>query len=145
MHWSISCFLILACHVYFMLCSILFLRCFSFCLSFISHLCCTPQHPFLVLFFHFFPSFFLAPLSIHVKKGESILESLLDSCTFIGGKIPKGRCIYQRGENIFYKKTLFSFVLHYVCFLVFLYGTLSFYWYLCFVVLIALCLCAGHA
>ena len=36
MHWSIACFLILACHVYLMLCSILF--CLRFKLHFLIHL-----------------------------------------------------------------------------------------------------------
>ena len=40
---------------------------------------------------------------------------------------------------------MFRFVLHYVCFLIFLYGSLSYFSYLCFVVLIASCLCVEHA
>ena len=103
------------------------------------------MHHYPCSYLHIFPLFFFTPLSIRVKKGESILESLLDLWTFVGGEIPQRRCIYQGGEDIFYEKTLFHFVLHYVCFLIFLYGSLSYFSYLCFVVLIALCLCVEHA
>ena len=104
-------------------------------------------HPSLIfilfLFFHFFPSFFLAILSICVKKGESILESLLVSCTFIREKFHRGDAYTKREKTFFYEKTLFCFVLLYVCFLVLLYGALSLL-VLCFVVLISY-LYVGHA
>ena len=48
---------------------------------------------------------------VHILRGGN---SFL--CTFIRGEIPYGRCIYQGGENIFYEKTLFCFVLLYACF-----------------------------
>ena len=40
MHWSISCFFILACHVYLFLCSTLFVLGLSFIFSFILHPSC---------------------------------------------------------------------------------------------------------
>ena len=99
--------------------------------------------PWSISCFHFFPSFFLAILSICVKKGESILESLLVSCTFIREKFHRGDAYTKRKKTFFYEKTLFCFVLLYVCFLVLLYGALSLL-VLCFVVLIS-CLYVGHA
>ena len=48
----------LACRVYFILCSIMFLRCFIFWLSFISHSSCTPYS-----FFSLDPIFFSFPQS----------------------------------------------------------------------------------
>ena len=69
----------LACHVYFMFCSILFLRCLPFIWALFFHSSCTP-HAFLPLFISFFfPSFLFIHLSICDKKGESILESISES------------------------------------------------------------------
>ena len=66
----------LACHVYFMLCSILFCLLFEF--HFLIHL--VPfMHPILVHIFYFFPSFLLIPLFTRGKKRESILESIVIS------------------------------------------------------------------
>ena len=93
----------------------------------------------------FFPSFLLIHLSIHDKKEESILESI-PKCivisiqlmsTFSGkkfylmhirrGRMLQGRCIYQGGEDIFLsRKPCFVFVLPYICFLILLYGALSY-------------------
>ena len=70
MHWSIPCFFILACHVYLMLCSILFCLSFELHFSFILHPSC------IILLVHTFiscPLSSLTPLSIRVKKGESTL------------------------------------------------------------------------
>ena len=70
MHWSIRCFFILACHIYLMLCNILFCLLFKLHFSFILHPSC------IILLVHTFISchfFSLTPLSICVKKGESIL------------------------------------------------------------------------
>ena len=69
-HWSISCFLILVCHIYLMLCSIVFCILFELHFPFILHSSCN------ILLVHTFISclfFFLIPLSIRVKKGENIL------------------------------------------------------------------------
>ena len=70
MHWSIPYFFILACHVSHMLCSILF--CLLFKLHFFIYLA-PLMHFYSCSYLHFLPSFLLDPLSIHVKKGESIL------------------------------------------------------------------------
>ena len=85
MHWSIPCFFILACHVYFMLCNLVMFSILKFIFSFILHPSC------IILLINFFIScllFSLTTLSIRVKKGESILQSvyrrvlsfLYDSC-----------------------------------------------------------------
>ena len=76
MPWSISCFLILS-----MLCLLYALQhlVFVFCFSFIPHSCCTPYTYYPCSYLHLFPSFFLTPLSIRVKKGESILKSIVIS------------------------------------------------------------------
>ena len=77
MHWSIPCFFILACHVYLMLCSILF--CLRFELYFLIHL--APfMHHYHCSYLHLLPSFLLDPLSIHnKKKGEYTLKSIPES------------------------------------------------------------------
>ena len=72
MHWSISCFFILACHVYLVLYSILF--CLRFELHFLIHFALLMYH-YHCLYLHLLSSFLLGPLSIPVKKGESILVS----------------------------------------------------------------------
>ena len=74
----------LACHVYFIHC-VFKVFCFLFELHFLIHL--VPlMHLYPCSYFLFFPSFFLAPLSLCVKKGESTLESIIISiwllCTF---------------------------------------------------------------
>ena len=70
MHWSIPCFFILTCHVYLMLCSILFYLRFE--LHFLIHIA-PLMHYYHWLCLHFLPSFLLDPLSIRDKKGENIL------------------------------------------------------------------------
>ena len=72
MYWFISCFFILACHVYFMLCSIFFFFGLRFELHFLIHLA-PLMHHYHCSYLHLLPSFLLNPLSIHDKKGESIL------------------------------------------------------------------------
>ena len=126
---SISCLVLyfipssLACHVYFMLCSIVSLRCFIFCLSFILsfilHPSCIIFYPCSYLFF--FPSFLLIHLSICDKNGESILECIVISiwlvhnlrgrnstlCTFVRGESHRVD-VYIKGEKtFFYEKILF--------------------------------------
>ena len=65
---------------YFMLCCIVFLRCFVFCLTFIFSIILHPSCIIiLVHIFFFFPSFLLIHLSISDKKGESILECIVIS------------------------------------------------------------------
>ena len=110
---------------------------------------------FLCSYFHFFPSF-LIPSSICDKKGKSIVISN-DSCAHSqGGKFHRGDANIKGEKTHFYKKTLFCFVFQYVCFLVcstlwqfvwhcYLYGALSLFLYLYFVVLIASCLYVGYA
>ena len=69
---STPCFFILACHDYFILCNILF--CLLFELNFLIHLAPFMHHS-PCLYLYLLPSFLLNPLSIHDKKGESILQS----------------------------------------------------------------------
>ena len=120
MSWSIFCFLILSMSCLFYALQHFFqVFCLLFELHFFIHL--VPlMHHYPCSYLLFFPSFFLAHLSIRVKKEESIVESIPGSilllCTFLGREILEGGCIYQGGEDIFlYEKTLFCFVLHYVC------------------------------
>ena len=107
-------------YVYYMLCRIVFLRYFVFCLSFISHSSCTPHASLSLFLSSFIFLILLGPFVYSCQKGESIVESIPGSilllCTFLGREILEGGCIYQGGEDIFlYEKTLFCFVLHYVC------------------------------
>ena len=143
MPWSISCFLILSLSCLLYALYHFFLRCFGFCLSsFLIHVA-PLTHLYPCPFLSFLSLFFLAILSIHVKRGESILESLLDSCTFVREKFHKGDAYTKREKTFFNEKTLFCFVLLYVCLLVLLYGALSLL-VLCFFVLTS-CLYVGHA
>ena len=131
---SISCSNILgmSCIVYFMLCSIVSLRYFRFCLSFIFpyilHSLCNPF------------SFSLLPLDSFVylwqKGGEYTREYTgvyhhfyithvyvlrgrnSTSCTLVEGEIHKGDAYTKREKKKYYEKTLFGFVLLYVYFLV---------------------------
>ena len=124
-----------------MLCIILKLFCLLFELHFLIHFVPFMHHyPYLYLLF--FPSFFLAPLSICVKKGESILESIPKSfdisiwllCTFLEGEIiflvhilrvrnSKGRCIYQGGEDFVVWENLDCFLIFFMV----LWTSFSFY------------------
>ena len=76
MHWSIPYFVILACHVYLMLYSILL--CLRFELHFLIHLA-PLMHHYHCSYLHLLPSFLLDPLSIPDKKGESILQRVYRS------------------------------------------------------------------
>ena len=69
-HTLVYTLFILACHVYLMLCSILF--CLRFELHFLI-LLAPLMHHYHCLFLYLLPSFLLDPLSIPDKKGESIL------------------------------------------------------------------------
>ena len=62
----------LACHVYFILCNIMFLRCFVFCLSFIFSFILYPSCIFILvhIFFSFPRSFW--PLCLFVSKRERV-------------------------------------------------------------------------
>ena len=127
----------LACHVYFMLCSI-FLDVFVFHLSFIFSFI---LHPSCIIFYHcsyllFFSSFLLICLSIRDKKGESAREYTgvyrhfymthvyilrvrnSTSCTFIRGKSHRGDAYTKGGEDIFLWESLVLFGLHFASFLV---------------------------
>ena len=120
----------LACHVYLILCSIVFLRCFVFCFelhSFVLYPSCiiTLVHIF------FLSLFLLGPFVYSCQKGEKytgeyshfymILVQICRGRNFIGEMhIPKGR------KHPFIKKTMFCFVLLFVCFLVYVYGVLSY-------------------
>ena len=133
----------LACHVYFMLCSI-FLDVFVFHLSFIFSFI---LHPSCIIFYHcsyllFFSSFLLICLSIHDKKGESAREYTgvyhhfymthvyilrvrnSTSCTFIGGKSHRGDAYTKGGKTSFYEKALFCLPYILLLFLL-LYGAFS--------------------
>ena len=83
---------------------------------------------------------------------RSLQSFLYDSCAqsqgekfylvhIYRGRKSQGRYIYQGGKDIFFEKTLFCFMLVFSLF----YGALSYVQYLCFVALIALDLCVGHA
>ena len=145
----------LTCHVYFMLYSIVSLKCFIFCLSFIFSFILYPSCIFILvhIFFSFPRSFW--PLCLFVSKRERVhqrvLSFLYDSCahskgekfyflcTFLGGE-RLSKDAYTKGEKTFIiKKTMFCL------FSWLLYGALSYVQYLCFVVFIASCLCVGHA
>ena len=136
----------LACCVYFMLCSIVSLKCFifllSFIFSFILHPSCIIFYPYSYPFF--FPFFLLIHLSIHNKKGREYTKVYTKmfrhfymthvhilkgrnstSCTFIGGESHRGDA-YTKGEKTFFMRKP-CFVLIYIM-LVFslFYGALSY-------------------
>ena len=103
MHWSMSCFFILACHVYLILCSIVFFPRFE--LHFPIHL--SPlMHHYHCSYIHLLPSFLFDHLSIYDKKGESILQRvyqrvflfLYDSCSHSQGEKFYFSCIFVGGE-----------------------------------------------
>ena len=92
----------LACHVYFILCSIMSLRCFIFRLSFIfSYI----LHPSCIIFYSY--SFSLLPFDSFIyswqKEGEytkvyiGVFHHLYDLCTFLGGEILL--CAHSYGEK----------------------------------------------
>ena len=128
----------LACHVYFMLYSILFLRCFFFCLNFIFLFILYPSCIIILvhIFIYFPPSSW--SICLFVTKGGEYRHFYMTLVLFPrerssiycthseGEKFLKGDA-YTKGEKTsFYKKTMFCFVFHYVCFLVFFNGALSY-------------------
>ena len=127
----------LACHVYFMLYSIVSLRCFIFCLSFIFSFILHPSCIILLLISSFLS---ILPLDSFVyswqKGGEYIGEYTgvfchfymtivhilkgknFTSWTFVRGESHRGDA-YTKGEmTSCFEKTLFCFVLYFSCFLV---------------------------
>ena len=144
MPWSISCFHFLSMSCFSLFFVVFFKDILSFIWASFSHSSCIPYASYPCSYLLFFISFFLTPLSIRVKKGESILEIILENfvisiwllCTFSGGEIlflvhilkgrnPLGKCMYQGREGFSYKKTLFC-LFYIMCFLVFLYCALSY-------------------
>ena len=133
----------LACHVYFMFHSIVFLRCFIFYLSFIFSFilhpsCILPLFISSILSFLPLDSFVYSwqkrkeytreytgvyrhfyMTHVHIFRGRN---SIL--CTFVEGESHRGDAYTKGEETFFFKKTLF--VLLFVCFLVFLYDALSY-------------------
>ena len=105
----------LACHVYFMLCSILFLRWFVLCLSFISHSSCTPYSSLSLILSSSFALLLLGPFVYSWKKWKEYchfymtLVHILRGRNFIGDMhIPR-----ERG-HLFLRKP--CFVLFYIMF-----------------------------
>ena len=137
----------LTCHVYFILCSILFLRCFAFCFHFISNSCCT-IHASLSLFFFSFISFPHSswPFCLFMsKRVEYIGEYTRESIGLM--RIHRGRNsigkmhILGGRRHIFIRKPFFFTLCLFSCFL---YDALSYFQFLCFVVLITSCLCVEY-
>ena len=153
----------LACHVFFILCSILFLRCFLFCLSFIFHSSCLSYASLSFFLSSFLSLIFLGPFVYSCQKGGEYtreytkkychfymaLDHILKgrnfiSCTFVGREIPYGRCIYQEGEDIFLweNHVLFYFTLCLFSFSFFFFFFFFFKW--CFELLLVSMLCCYH-
>ena len=79
----------LACRVYFILCSIMFLRCFIFWLSFISHSSCTPYAFFFPLILYSFLSLnLLGPFVYLCQKGGEYTRESIGLVHIRRGKIP---------------------------------------------------------
>ena len=92
MHWSISCFFILACHIYLMLCSILFCLLFELLFSFILHSSC------IIFLVHTFIScllFSLTLLSISRAHLQGERYSIREM------HIPRGRIHCVNQKNLF--------------------------------------------
>ena len=117
MHQSTPCFFILACHVYLILCSILF--CLRFELHFLIHLAPLIYH-YHCSYLHLLLSFLLDPFVYSCKKGgrvyskvvyQRVLSFLYDSCarsqgekfyfscTFVGGVMFHKGDAYTKGEK----------------------------------------------
>ena len=151
---SISCLGIyhvsssLTCHIYFMLCSILFF-CLSFELYFLIHYA-SLMHHILPLFISSFLS--LLPLDsffyLWQKEGEytgvfhyfymthvhTLRGKNSTSCIFVGGESHR-RDAYTKGEKTFcYKKTLFRFELYSLVPLLDLVSLMQILWYFALVV-----------
>ena len=152
----------LACHVYFMLCSILCF-CLSFEFHFLIHLA-SLMHHLLPLFIYSFLSLLTLDSFVYSwqKGGECtgeytgvfhhfymthvhILRGRNSTlCTFVEGE-SHWENAYTKGEKTsFYEKTLFCLFYFMLIFLL-LYGALSYIQYLCFVAFIASCFCVRHA
>ena len=134
---------------------------------FVFHLCLIflfILHPSCIIFYPcsyllFFPSFLLIHLSICDKKGQSILKCIIISIrlmfTFLGGEIlpyaPSqgekvlGEKHIPRGRRYTFMRKPCFVLFYLMLFFSLLCGALSYIQYLCFVALIALCLCVGHA
>ena len=67
---------------------------------------------------------------VHILRGRNST-----SCTFVGGESHMGDAYIPRGRKYLYKKTLFYFVLLYVCFLIVLW---------CFELYLVSMLCYSH-
>ena len=127
----------LACHVLFMVYSILFLRCFIFYLSFIFLFILNPS---CILSLFISSVLYLIPLAsfvssrqkggeytgvytevyrhfyithVHTLRGRNFI-----SCTFVRGESRRGDAYTKREKTFFYEKTLFLFVFLYICFLI---------------------------
>ena len=125
----------LACHVYFMLCSIFFIYVFASCLrfifSFILHPSCIIFYP-CHIFFSFPPSSWFICLFV-TKRGNvyfchfymtlmHILRGINStSCTFVGGEIHWGDAYIKGEKTFFYEITLLYLMLVFSVF----YGALS--------------------
>ena len=131
----------LTCHVYFILCSILFLRCFAFCFHFISNSCCT-IHASLSLFIFSFISFPHSswPFCLFMSKRGRVYWRVHQRVYWThehsqGEKFHREDA-YTRGEKTyFYKKTLFFFFYFMFVFLLSLW---------CFELLLVSILCCSH-
>ena len=119
----------LACHVFFILCSILFLRCFLFCLSFIFHSPCLSYASLSFFLSSFLSHIFLGPFIYLWQKRRRVSLFLFDSYAHSQGEkfylvhirrernsiwemhIPRGR------RHLFMRKP--CFVLFYIMFVFF--------------------------
>ena len=164
MHWSISCFFILACHVYLMLCSILL--CLMFWASF-SHSSCTPRASFSLFIPSSLTLFSPWPLCLFVSKRRRVYSRVYTGeffhfymalVHFLRGEILflvhicrerdvlYGRCIYQGGEDIVLTRKL-CFVCHFFM-TILVYDQISHMYYImftwsqftCFIMLVLLLL-----
>ena len=128
----------LACHVYFILCSILFLRCFVFCFSFNFHSSCT-SYASLSLFLSSFLPLLLHGLFVYLwQKRRRVSSFLYDSCAHSQGEkfylvhICRGRNSIGEMHILKWRRHLLMrkpcFVLFYIMFFFcFLYGALSYF------------------
>ena len=133
-HWSIPCFFILACHVYLMLCSILFFLLLELHFPFILHPLCiiTLVHTLIscplfsltlclfllkrerVYFFHFYMTL------VHILRRRNSISHAHLSGRGGGGRYSiREMHIARKRRHYVNKKTLFCSIFLYVCFLVF--------------------------
>ena len=144
----------LACHVYFMHYCIMFLRCFVFCLSFISYSSCIPY-----AFISLFISSFFSPhsswrLCLFVSKMGRAYQRVYQRIYWTLMHILRGRnflgSVYIKGRrHLFMRKPCFVLFCFTLCLFsrvfFFLNGALSYFQFLCFVVFNASYLYVGHA